>query len=133
MLRAYNWEPVQLLDSVQTGWKNIIDMTTHKDQLVRLTRPADAFIFVLLVRSVHSSEQSLHWVRAPSGKCTFIRSKRVLRPSFRFEQNLKTKRRISPVRDYFPSDLKAPSAAASAMSGRRSQYQAMAVKDEHVK
>ena len=34
MLRAYNWEPVQLLDTVQMNWKNILDMTTHKDQLV---------------------------------------------------------------------------------------------------
>ncbi len=34
MLRAYNWEPVQLLDTVQIGWKNILDMTIHKDQLV---------------------------------------------------------------------------------------------------
>jgi hypothetical protein len=34
MLRVYNWEPVQLLDTVQIGWKNILDMTIHKDQLV---------------------------------------------------------------------------------------------------
>jgi len=46
---------------------------------------------------------------------------------------LKTKRRISPVRDYFPSDLKGPSTAASSVSGRRSTYQPMTVKDEHVK
>jgi hypothetical protein len=34
MLRVYNWEPVQLLDTVQMNWKSIIDMTVHKDQLV---------------------------------------------------------------------------------------------------
>jgi hypothetical protein len=34
MLRVYNWEPVQLLDTVQMNWKNILDMTVHKDQLV---------------------------------------------------------------------------------------------------
>lgn len=36
MLRVYNWEPVQLLDTVQMGWKNVIDMTIHRDQLVCL-------------------------------------------------------------------------------------------------
>ncbi len=34
MLRVYNWEPIQLLDTVQMGWKNVLDMTIHKDQLV---------------------------------------------------------------------------------------------------
>lgn len=34
MLRAHTWEPVQLLDSISTGWKNVVDMTMHKDQLV---------------------------------------------------------------------------------------------------
>jgi hypothetical protein len=34
MLRSYNWEPVQLFDTVQIGWKNILDMIIHKDQLV---------------------------------------------------------------------------------------------------
>ncbi|UJR35710.1 hypothetical protein I4U23_028460 [Adineta vaga] len=48
-------------------------------------------------------------------------------------QNLKTKRRISPVRDYYPSDPKAPPVATGTITGRRSQYQAMAVKDEQVK
>jgi hypothetical protein len=33
-LCAHSWEPVQLLDTVQMNWKNILDMTIHKDQLV---------------------------------------------------------------------------------------------------
>ncbi|CAF3711098.1 unnamed protein product [Adineta steineri] len=48
-------------------------------------------------------------------------------------RNLKTKRRISPVRDYYPSDPKATSVATGTIIGRRSQYQPMTVKDEHVK
>jgi hypothetical protein len=43
MLRVYNWEPIQLLDTVQMGWKNVVDMTIHKDQLV-------CFNFILLFR-----------------------------------------------------------------------------------
>ena len=35
MLRVHSWEPVQLLDTIEIGWKNVIDMTIHKDQLVR--------------------------------------------------------------------------------------------------
>lgn len=35
-LRVHSWEPVQLLDTVQTNWKNVVDMTIHKDQLVCL-------------------------------------------------------------------------------------------------
>ena len=34
MLHVYNWEPIQLLDTVQMGWKNLLDMIIHKDQLV---------------------------------------------------------------------------------------------------
>ena len=34
-----------------------------------VTGPTDAFIVPLLVRSVHSSEQSLHWVCSSSGTC----------------------------------------------------------------
>ncbi|CAF1169077.1 unnamed protein product [Rotaria sordida] len=98
MLRVYNWEPVQLLDTVQMGWKNILDMTIHKEQLFG----ASALQNEVCIGSVSLS-------------------------------NLKTKRRISPVRDYFPSDLKAPSIATNTMSGRRSQYQAITVKDENVK
>ncbi|CAF1339445.1 unnamed protein product [Rotaria magnacalcarata] len=97
-LRVYNWEPVQLLDSVPMGWKNVVDMTIHRDQLFGA--------------SVSQNEVCIGSINLSS---------------------LKTKRRISPVRDYFPSDLKAPSIAASTMSGRRSHYQPMAVKDEHVK
>ncbi|CAF4459357.1 unnamed protein product [Rotaria socialis] len=97
-LRVYNWEPVQLLDSVPMGWKNVVDMTIHRDQLFGA--------------SVSQNEVCIGTINLSS---------------------LKTKRRISPVRDYFPSDLKAPSIATSTMSGRRSHYQPMAVKDEHVK
>ncbi|CAF3383636.1 unnamed protein product [Rotaria sp. Silwood1] len=98
MLRVYNWEPVQLLDTVQMGWKNILDMTIHKEQLFG----ASVLQNEVCIGSVYLS-------------------------------NLKTKRRISPVRDYFPSDPKAPSIATTTLSGRRSLYQAMTVKDEHVK
>ena len=41
MLRVHSWEPIQLLDTVHTGWKNIVDMTIHKDQLVRLAYRAE--------------------------------------------------------------------------------------------
>ncbi|CAF2379110.1 unnamed protein product [Rotaria sp. Silwood2] len=98
MLRVYNWEPVQLLDTVQMGWKSILDMTIHKEQLFG----ASVLQNEVCIGSIYLS-------------------------------NLKTKRRISPVRDYFPSDPKASSMATSTLSGRRSLYQAMTVKDEHVK
>jgi hypothetical protein len=56
MLRVYNWEPVQLLDTVQMNWKNILDMTIHKDQLVcLLNRNCDKkyfFIGYFLVWSI---------------------------------------------------------------------------------
>jgi len=32
-LRAHSWEPIQLLDSVSTNWKNVVDMIVHKNQL----------------------------------------------------------------------------------------------------
>ncbi|CAF1564319.1 unnamed protein product [Adineta ricciae] len=98
MLRVYNWEPVQLLDTVQVGWKNIIDMTVHKDKLYGA--------------SVSQNNVCIGSLQL---------------------QNLKTKRRISPVRDYYPSDPKASPVATGTITGRRSQYQAMAVKDEQVK
>lgn len=33
-LRAHCWEPIQLLDTITMNWKNVLDMTIHKDQLV---------------------------------------------------------------------------------------------------
>jgi hypothetical protein len=52
MLRVYNWEPVQLLDTVQMNWKNILDMTIHKDQLVCDVFSSLSKSFLFLVWSV---------------------------------------------------------------------------------
>jgi len=98
LLRAHTWEPVQLLDRIQTGWKNIVDMTIHKDQL--------------LGASISQNRVNIGSVQL---------------------SNLKTKRRISPVRDYFPSDPKSIVVSTNTPSGRRSQYQLTRIKDENVK
>jgi hypothetical protein len=34
-LHVHSWEPIQLLDTIQMNWKNILDMTIHNGQLVR--------------------------------------------------------------------------------------------------
>lgn len=98
MLRAHTWEPVQLLDRIQTGWKTIVDMTIHKDHL--------------LGASISQNRVNIGSVQL---------------------SNLKTKRRISPVRDYFPSDPKSIVVSTNTPSGRRSQYQLTTIKDENVK
>lgn len=59
-LRVHSWEPIQLLDTVHTGWKNIVDMTVHKDQLVRLAHRDENNLFthdvsVLVFSSEHRS------------------------------------------------------------------------------
>ncbi|CAF1088131.1 unnamed protein product, partial [Didymodactylos carnosus] len=97
MLRVYNWEPVQLLDTVTVGWKNVQDIVVHKDQL--------------LGASVFQNKVTIGSVYIP---------------------DLKTKpRKISPVRDYFPNDLKTTANMNS--TSRRTQFQPIATKDENMK